>query len=202
VRQKTLKDETLEEAEATRSRDKRARVMKIRNKGVESFASMEEFDVYSEESANIVDNLENYQKVEETEKALDEYERQYRAEIELNESKKNSRRTEERNRARLEHERLEEAKRVARASDALGRRPGASAVSGAAEDNASVIDGPQDLSLMQPRPLRCPQPKSRPPLSAPAPRRAIAGGACATGAKARALRIALSGLALAPWRYT
>ena len=168
VRQRTLENSTRLESDAARSREKRARVMKIRNKGPESFTTMEEFDNYQEESARIIDNLEDFREVADTEKALVDYERQYRREIELNESKKNSRRTEERNRARLELEHLKEAKLVASTRDVI--RPsklGDSTTRSPTGVPASLADGPSDLFLTQPKPLRHPDLRFRSTLSTP-----------------------------------
>lgn len=199
VRQRTLKDGTLEEAEAVRFREKHAKVAKIRNRGAESFASAEEFGAYQEKSADLVHSLVHFVGAEESERALDEYERHHRVEIELNESKKNSRRLEERNLFRQENDLLEGTKRQHRTRDALlGQYPGPNDNASAAEKATIFIDGPQDLVLMQPQPLRCPLPSSRVALAARAPRRALAGGASAAKAQERALRIVLLGLTLVP----
>lgn len=200
VRQRTLENSTRLEADAARSRDKRAKVMKIRNKGPDAFATIEEFDNYLEESARIIDNLEDFREVDDTERSLVDYERQHRGEIELNESKKNSRRIEERNRARLELELLKEAKRVASTRDALQpSRHGDEASSSPTGVTASFIDGPQDLFLTQPKPLRYPDPRLRASLSIPSHRRALAGGAYDTAGIARSLRVVFSGLNLVSW---
>jgi len=168
VRKKTLGAESIEENDARRYREERAKVLNVRNRPRESFDDLDAFDAYLGESEDLVARLLVPDDAGRARKELEDYKREHKEEIERNETKHTTRRNEERSKLRREAEqrkereaRFKEEDREAAArphlatslSNLLGAGAGGAGGAGGGGMGNLAAAG-HDLMLTAPKPLR------------------------------------------------